>query len=97
MHTQPKSKPLVRVKDKFQVTLPNELRIQANLAVGDLLEVGIGRGGVITLTPKSLIDRHVLEGMADLKAGRVHGPYHTAEEAVAALDKKAAAARKSKR
>ena len=97
MHTQPKFKPLVRVKDKFQVTLPNELRIQANLAVGDLLEVGIGRGGVITLTPKSLIDRHVAEGMADLKAGRVHGPYRSAEESVAALDKKAAATRKSKR
>jgi len=97
MHTQPKSKPLVRVKEKFQVTLPNELRIQAKLAVGDFLEVGIARGGVITLTPKSLIDRHIAEGLADLKAGRVHGPYRSAEEAVAALDKKAAAPKKSKR
>lgn len=97
MHIQPKSKPLVRVKEKFQVTLPSELRIQANLAVGDFLEVGIGRGGVITLTPKSVIDRHIAEGMADLKAGRVHGPYRTADEAIGALDKRAAAPRKSKR
>jgi len=92
MRTHPNSKPIVRVKAKFQVTLPNELRIQANLAVGDPQEAGIGRGGVNTLIPKSLIDRHVAEGMADLKAGRVHGPYRSAEEAVAALDERAAGA-----
>ena len=97
MHTPSEAKPLVRVKEKFQVTLPNKLRLEAKLAVGDFLEIGIERGGVITLTPKSLVDRHIAEGLADLKAGRVHGPYRSADEAIAALDKKAAAAKKSKR
>jgi bifunctional DNA-binding transcriptional regulator/antitoxin component of YhaV-PrlF toxin-antitoxin module len=97
MYNAPESKALVRVKEKFQVTLPNELRLKAGLVVGDFLEVGIERGGVITLTPKSLVDRHIAEGLADLKAGRVHGPFRSADEAVAALDKRAAATKKSKR
>ena len=97
MDTPPEFKSLVRVKEKFQVTLPNELRRQAKLSVGDFLEIGIDRGGVITLTPKSLIDRHIAEGLADVKAGRMHGPYHSANEAIAALDKRAAAPKKSRR
>ena len=95
MFKTPESNVLVRVKAKFQVTLPNGLRLKAGLAVGDLLEVAIERGGVITLTPKSLIDRHIAEGLADLEAGRTHGPYRSAGEAVAALDKRAAASKKS--
>ncbi|MBL0160435.1 MAG: hypothetical protein IPP47_25640 [Bryobacterales bacterium] len=83
MRTHPNSKPIVRVKAKFQVHRPQPV---------GTLEAGIGRGGVNTLIPKSLIDRHVAEGMADLKAGRVHGPYRSAEEAVAALDERAAGA-----
>lgn len=97
MHTPPEPKSLVRVKEKFQVTLPNALRLKAKLGVGDYLEVEIGRGGVITLTPKLLNDRHVAEGLADLKAGPVHGPYSSADEAIAALDNKAAARKKPKR
>jgi bifunctional DNA-binding transcriptional regulator/antitoxin component of YhaV-PrlF toxin-antitoxin module len=65
---------LVRVKEKFQLTLPNELRQRAGVAVGDYLEASIGRGGVITLTPKAFIDRRLAEGLADIRAGRVHGP-----------------------
>jgi bifunctional DNA-binding transcriptional regulator/antitoxin component of YhaV-PrlF toxin-antitoxin module len=97
MYDSSESKDLVRVKEKFQVTLPNKLRLKAGLAVGDFLEVAIARGGVITLTPKSLIDRHIAEGLADMKAGRMRGPFRSADEAIAALDKKAAAKNKSKR
>lgn len=86
MQTQKKLRPLVRIKEKFQVTLPAELRTRSGLAVGDFLEVSLEQGGVITLTPKSMVDRQIAEGLADLKAGRVHGPYETAEEAISALD-----------
>lgn len=75
---------IVRIKDKYQVTIPNELRDHLN--VGDLLEARRARDGVITLTPKSLTDQRIAEGLADVRAGRVHGPYSTVEEAMAAMD-----------
>ena len=87
---------LVRVNDKYQVTIPNEVRLRAGLAVGDYLEAKRDRGGLITLTPKSLIDRSIAEGLADMQAGRTHGPYNTAEEAITAVEKRGAA-KKSKR
>lgn len=80
---------LVRVKEKYQVTIPNDVRRRVRLAVGDYLAVDSGEGGTITLTPKSLIDRSVAEGLADLAAGRTHGPYKSADEAIAALESKA--------
>ena len=43
--------PLVRVKGKYQVTLPLTVREKAGLAVGDLLEAKV-EGKKITLTPK---------------------------------------------
>jgi bifunctional DNA-binding transcriptional regulator/antitoxin component of YhaV-PrlF toxin-antitoxin module len=93
---------LVRVKEKFQLTLPNELRQRADVAVGDYLEASVGRGGVITLTPKTFIDRRLAEGLADIRAGRVQGPYESVDEAMAAMRGKAerspsATGRKTKR
>ena len=81
---------LVRVKSKYQVTLPVRLRERAGLRVGDLLEAKIERGR-ITLTPKSLVDRRVDEGLADIRAGRFIGPFSSAEEAMKALRAKARA------
>jgi AbrB family looped-hinge helix DNA binding protein len=48
--------PLVKVKEKFQITLPAELREALHLAVGDLLEATI-QDNVIVLKPKVLVDR----------------------------------------
>jgi|SRR6516165_10781782 AbrB family looped-hinge helix DNA binding protein len=48
--------PLVKVKEKFQITLPAELREVLHLAVGDLLEATI-EDNVIVLKPKIVIDR----------------------------------------
>jgi len=76
---------LVRVKDKYQVTIPNEVREGASLSVGDYLDARIGRGGVITLTPQSFVDRAIAAGLADLRAGRTHGPFDTVEEVIASL------------
>jgi bifunctional DNA-binding transcriptional regulator/antitoxin component of YhaV-PrlF toxin-antitoxin module len=41
---------LVRVKDKYQVTIPNDVRLRTGVAVGDYPEAKRGRGGVITIT-----------------------------------------------
>lgn len=48
--------PLVRVKEKYQVTIPAEIRRGLDLKVGDYLEVE-AQGTVIVLRPKALIDR----------------------------------------
>lgn len=50
--------PLVKIKQKYQVTLPASVRKKAGVAVGDLLEPQV-RGKTITLTPKMAIDRDI--------------------------------------
>ena len=46
-------------------------------------------GGKITFTPKTMIDRHLAEGQDDASKGRTHGPYATADAAIAALESRA--------
>ncbi len=75
---------LVRVKGKFQVTIPHSLRDQTGLSVGDYLEAKVERG-VITLTPQTILDRRLAEGLEDLDGGRSFGPYSSAGEAEAAF------------
>ena len=90
---------LVKVKTKGQVTLPTRLREQAGLNVGDLLEAKLEKNGKITLTPKSLIDRHIEEGLEDIRKGRTYGPFDTAEEMISSLKgniKERAKAKKAK-
>jgi AbrB family looped-hinge helix DNA binding protein len=77
--------PIVKVKTKGQVTLPTAIREQAGLNVGDLLEAKVERGK-ITLTPKTLIDRRLAEGLEDIKKGRVYGPFNSADELTASLE-----------
>jgi len=84
---------LVSVKNKFQIVIPQRIREELHLDVGDLLEASIV-DGKLTFTPKSVVDRHIAEGLDDLKQGRTHGPYKTAKSAISALDAKIAKARK---
>ena len=46
--------PIVKVKDKFQITVPVTLRARLALKVGDLLEAEI-KNGVLELSPKDLV------------------------------------------
>jgi AbrB family looped-hinge helix DNA binding protein len=78
---------LVKVKTKGQVTLPSALRERAGLSVGDLLEAKLEKGGKITLTPKSLLDRHIEESLEDIRQGRTYGPFDTVEEMVESLQR----------
>ena len=90
---------LVKVKPKGEVTLPSALRERAGLNVGDLLEARFEKGK-ITLTPKSLIDRRIDEGLEDIRRGRTYGPFDTADQMIDSLQrnmKERAKARKTKR
>ncbi len=85
---------IVIVKTKGQVTLPAGLRQQVGLSTGDILEAKIEQGR-ITLTPQTIIDKRLAEGLADIKSGRVHGPFASADEMIGFLN--ARTKQKSKR
>jgi AbrB family looped-hinge helix DNA binding protein len=78
---------LVTVKTRFQVVIPHSIRKRVRLDIGDLLEASF-ENGKITFTPKTVIDRHLAEGMEDLARGRTHGPYASAAEAISALERR---------
>ena len=65
--------PLVKVKEKYQVTIPAEIRKVLNLEVGDYLEVE-AQGTAIILKPKAVIDREKEEAWERLREllERVH-------------------------
>jgi AbrB family looped-hinge helix DNA binding protein len=74
--------PLVRVKEKYQVTIPASIRKELHLEQGSILEAVI-ENGVIVLKPKVVVDpdhAEVEEGMEDLRAGRVTEAFSSVEE-----------------
>ncbi len=63
--------PLVKVKEKFQITLPAELREVLHLAVGDMLEATIEQDKIV-LTPKAIVDRTAAWDRVIAVLDRVH-------------------------
>ena len=87
---------LVTVKTKFQVVIPQSIRKRVHLDIGDLLEASF-ENGKITFTPKTVVDRHLAEGIEDLARGRTHGPYESAAEAISALERRTGGRNKGQR
>jgi AbrB family looped-hinge helix DNA binding protein len=87
---------LVTVKTKFQVVIPQSIRNRVHLNIGDLLEASF-ENGKITFAPKTVIDRHLAEGLEDVARGRTHGPYTSAAEAIAAVGRRTQKNKKSSR
>ena len=81
-----------KVGPKFQVVIPKKLRETARLRVGDFLRAELKREGIL-LKPATLVardfkaelERHLKEAEADVKAGRVLGPFDNARDALRAL------------
>jgi AbrB family looped-hinge helix DNA binding protein len=76
--------PLVRVKQKFQVTLPAEVREELHIEEGDLLETVVHDDSVV-LTPKAVVDKksldaYLTERLEELRAGKTVGPFGSMEE-----------------
>lgn len=78
---------IVRVKTKYQVTLPTAVRERAGVNIGDVLEAKVEKGK-ITLTPKATVDRELSLSLADVKEGRVHGPFNSVDEMLKSLHRK---------
>lgn len=83
---------LVKVRSNGQVTLPSSLQERAKLSVGDLLEAKLEKGR-ITLTPASLIDRHIAESQEQINKGQFYGAFDTAEEMIESLHRNSNARR----
>jgi antitoxin MazE len=83
--------PTVKLGASRQMVIPKKLYDDLGLAAGDYLEVELYEGRKLLVTPKELVDKHpeidkrLAEAEEDIKAGRVYGPFATANEAVKAL------------
>ena len=78
--------PIVTVKNKYQIVIPRAVREQIGVNVGDLLEAKVERGK-ITFTPKALVERGLLESLADYKQGRAYGPFRSEDELATSLQR----------
>lgn len=86
--------PLVKIKPKYQVTIPYTVREQVPLDVGDMVEIE-ARHNIIIIKPKVIVDRTskeeieaaIAEGLKDFEEGRVLGPFTSVKEFKAALKK----------
>jgi len=75
---------LVKVKTKYQITLPSALRKKAGVNIGDIFEAKADKES-ITLKPKSIIDKDIQESLDEAKAGKLYGPFKNHKELVAFL------------
>ena len=91
----------VTVKSKTPLVVPSSVRRQAGLKSGQKIEFKVS-GGVITIYPKlpapgeeytpeqrRIVDAQLAEGLADVEAGRVNGPFDTHKEFIASLHEEA--------
>ena len=77
--------PVVKVGTSRQVVIPKKLYDELGLASGDYIEVE-RHGNKLVLTPKQLVEKHpeidrqLSEAEEDAKAGRISGPFQSADE-----------------
>jgi AbrB family looped-hinge helix DNA binding protein len=82
---------ITKVGPKFQVVIPKKLRETARIKVGDSLRAELRREGIL-LKPATLVERdfkaelerELREAMAEVKAGRVLGPFDNARDVLRA-------------
>jgi AbrB family looped-hinge helix DNA binding protein len=78
--------PTVKLGRSRQIVIPKKLYDALGLAPGDYLEVELYKDNRLLVTPKELVDKHpeiekrLAEAEEDMKAGRVSGPFTTAQE-----------------
>ncbi|OGP52502.1 MAG: hypothetical protein A2X89_05685 [Deltaproteobacteria bacterium GWD2_55_8] len=75
---------LVKVKEKYQVTIPASLREKAGVEVGDIMEAKL-QGKNITLIPKSVVDRDIEISLEQMQRGQVSRPYNSAKDFLRSL------------
>lgn len=84
---------LVKLKEKYQLTLPAEVCKKADLNVGDLLEAKV-QGKKITLAPTVVVNREFIEkrlalAEEDIKKGKVSPAFSSTKAAIRYLHRQA--------
>ncbi len=89
--------PLIKVKQNFQITLPNALRKYLNIAVGDYMEVE-KHAGEIVLKPVKVVhpdqayfytkewQEGETEADKDIATGKMLGPFDNVEDFAKAME-----------
>lgn len=75
---------VVKIGASQQVIIPKKIHDRLGLEAGDYLEVELQDHKVI-LTPKALIEKRLAEALEDVKRGRVHGPFSSADTMIQSL------------
>lgn len=75
---------IVTVKNKYQVVIPQNIREQIGVFVGDFLEASAEKGKIV-FRPKTLVDRGIAQSLKEFRTGKSYGPFNTADEMVASL------------
>lgn len=73
---------LIRVKEKYQVTIPVSIRKELHLEQGSMLEAVVVHGAIV-LKPKVVVDADRTEveaAMEDVRVGRLTDAFATVEE-----------------
>jgi AbrB family looped-hinge helix DNA binding protein len=78
--------PVVRIKNKYQVTLPKAARQALGMEIGDFLEAHVEKGKV-TLTPRTLLDKQLAQALEQVRKGKAYGPFDSVDEMIIALKK----------
>jgi antitoxin MazE len=75
---------IVKIGVSRQVAIPKKLHDKLGLAPGDYLQMELD-GNRLVLTPQAIIERRLAEGLADVRKGRVHGPFASVPELLQSL------------
>ncbi|KKR31218.1 MAG: Transcriptional regulator, AbrB family [Parcubacteria group bacterium GW2011_GWF2_39_8b] len=75
---------IVTIKNKYQIVIPQSVRKQVGVVVGDFLEATVEKGKIV-FQPKSLVDRGIAQSLKEFKQGHSFGPFATANEVIASL------------
>jgi AbrB family looped-hinge helix DNA binding protein len=97
--TNLREKEIVRIRENYQVTIPNNLRRLIDLGVGDYVEIDL-KENYLTVKPVKVVSpdqqyfytkewqKKEAEADKDIAAGRVEGPFKNVKDFLKALKKK---------